>query len=451
MSAQLKHSIALVLSLGVAACDKSDTAESAQAGQDAKPETEAPTGTKIENAKPVPAPSGDPKVVPSDAAGGTPTPGTAAPDDGSAMAKTTGVKVPAKVELDKTRPTLSFADEAVKAKAEELLKVLDAGEFKFKISDDENNALALLHLAHTAEDSGTAAAALNAIAIGYSDRKREGDRLADADYHAVVAYRLATDDLHILAAAFKAAKNSTGVKPPDPKVVAALLDHAHHQSTLAGRMLALDALSQLSPATGPVQIAFLHALEHESPAFVALALRAMRSRDFAERASLEARLVAFVSHADPGVRAQAANALVELDYSKGARARYTKVLLPLLDDPHPVVRGEAAWGLGGMRSRAAAEKLVALLDDNRQARLDLDGWTHMDGSADRQILSATSSGTVASVAMLALSLLSNTTDTPFNYQDDVVTEGSFRDWDYGPAIAKTKAWYAANKAKLAVK
>lgn len=345
------------------------------------------------------------------------------------------------------------ADEATKAKAKALVEAIDRGEFPYELTRDDANTPAFLYLAQTATEPVVVAGALRTIASRYSSMKLEGRRLVDADYHAVVAYRLSSTDDSVLTAAFEAAGNSTEATPPDAAVVAILLDHARAHPSVVGRLLALEALSKIGKPNGAVQAAFMTALDDESDAFVALVLDAMEHRgdQFADVGALEAKLTARLSDPYPAIRGAAAacfGRLGMLDADK--RESVGAQLIPLLDDPDPYVRGEAVYALGAMHRMDAAPKIVALFDDASEARIVIDGWTHLDGSADRRRLLAPTASSVQGTALMALSLLSGQTDTKFEYIDDIVRDGKGGE-DYTAAVAKGKTWYAANKAKLVPK
>ncbi len=345
------------------------------------------------------------------------------------------------------------ADEATKAKAKSLVDAMDRGEFPYDLRRDDANTPAFLYLAQTATEPVVVAGALSTIASRYSERKVEGRRLVDADYHAVVAYRLSSKDDTVLTAAFEAAGNSTEVTPPDAAVVAILLDHARAHPSAVGRLLALEALGKIAKPNGAVQAVFMTALDDESDPFVALVLDAMEHRadQFADVGALEAKLTARLSDPYPAIRGAAAacfGRLGMLDADK--RESVGTQLMPLLDDPDPFVRGEAVYALGAMLRMDAAPKIVALLDDAREARIVIDGWTHLDGSADRRRLLAPTASSVQGTALMALSILSGQTDAKFEYLDDIVRDGKGGE-DYTAAVAKAKTWYAANKAKLVPK
>lgn len=437
MTPRFKHSLTFAACLLVSGCD------------DAKAPEQTPTPTqadaKTTDSKPGPPNTDEPAPAVADSGGTAET----EPVDATTTNKPSGVELPEKLGLDTTRPTLSFADEVTKAAAAELAKEIDGLKFPYRLVKVEANALAFLHLAHTADDVAEATAALDAIATRYSSRNTNGSRKVDANYHAVVAYRLASDDANILTAAFGAAKHSAETVPPDEKVLGILVDRAHHHPSLSGRFLALDVLHRVRAMSGAIQAAFEHALTETSPQFLALTLDSMEHTGdkMAKRDAFEQTVVAFTKHEEVSVRGAAVAVLANMRGSDEQRDRIASVLLPLLDDPAPSVRAEAVYAMGAMRRVETAAKLVELLDDTGATRLDVDGWTNIDGSASRPTLGVSMSNTVGSVAVMALSLLSTTTDAEFEFAQDIIRDGKGGE-DYGPAIEKAKTWYAANKAKL---
>lgn len=351
--------------------------------------------------------------------------------------------------LDANPPKLAPIDEATKAKAESLVGQVDGLSFPFEVGHDVANAKAFLHLAHTAEAPNVVAAALRGMATTHETTPKPDARLVDADYHAIVAYRLASPDLTIASAAFEAAHESTDVEPPSAAVVDALAEIAQYHENLTARYLALDALREMSSPTGPVQAAFLRALDEPSLPFVALSLEAMEylSVKLVDRAALMTRLTTLLASPDAGVRGQVAEVLTQMARDEADRKELVKLLLPLLDDPHPYPRAAAAYGMGVMRHEPAAAKLVAMFDDLEPARFRVEGWANLDGSASDKILIVNLGDSVASVALMALSLLSTKTDAEFEYAADVVHDGRGHA-DYTAALAKGRAWYEANKHKL---
>lgn len=439
MNPLFKPPIVLALCLGVSGCDGGEATKPAKTSA-AKPDAE--TVDPKANRPPVddPAGGGDSSVD----IKAEPDPVEAPPDD-----LPPGIEIPDPLVLDTTRPALTFADEATKTAAAALAKEIDGLKFPFDVVKIEANALPFLHLAHTADDVALAAAALDAMARRYSAGDTKGSRKVDADYHAVVAYRLASDDPTILAAALRAARNSAETVPPDAKVVGVLVDRAHHHDNLGGRFAALDALHNVKAPTGPIQIAFEHALTETSPQFLALTLDAMgfMGDKMARRDAFEQTVVELTKHPEAIVRGEAVPVLANMARFSDGKDRAVKVLLPLLDDPEPSVRAQAVYAMGAMRWMESAAKLVELLDDTGSTRIEVDGWTNLDGSASRPSLGVSTSKTVGSVAVMSLSLLSTKTDAEFEFAEDIVRDGKGGE-DYGPAIDKARAWYAANKDQL---
>lgn len=415
----LQRSLLLSLCVGFVGCDDTGSAKPAPP----VPVEPAPQ-VKVE-------PTPQVKVEP------TPAPQTPTPEPRKALA------------LDATPPKRAPVDDATKATAESLVGRVDGLEFPYEVERDVANAQAFLHLAHTAEAPNVVAAALRGMATTHATTPKPDARLVDADYHAIVTYRLASPDLTILSAAFETAHRSTDVEPPSAAVVGALVEIAQYHENLTARYLALAALSELSSPTGPVQAAFLRALDEPSLPFVALSLDAMAflSVKFVDRAAVMTRLTTLLGSPDAGVRGQAAEVMTQMGRDDADRKELVKLLLPLLDDPHPYPRAAAAYAMGVMRHMPAAAKLVAMFDDLEPARFRVEGWANLDGSASDESLIVNLGDSVASVALMALSLLSTKTDAEFEYAADVVHDARGRG-DYTAALVKGKAWYEANKHKL---
>lgn len=394
--------------------------------------------------KPAPAPPAAPTPKPTV----EPAPAPPAPVKPAPAAEPT-VAPRKTLALDATPPKLAPVDEGTKAKAEALVGRVDGLSFPYEVQRDTTNAKAFLHLAHTAEAANVVAAALRGMATTYEPTPKADVPAVDADYHAVVAYRLASTDPAIASAAFEAAHDSTKVEPPNAAVVAALVEIAQHHENLAARHLAIDALSEMKSATGPVQAAVLRALEEPSVAFVALSLEAMTFLfvQFVDRAALMKRLTTLLASPDAGVRGQVVEVLTQMGRDDADRKELVTLLLPLLDDPHPYPRAAAAYAMGVMRHMQAAAKLVAMFDDLEPAKFRIEGWANLDGSAKADSLAVNLGDSVASVSLMALSLLSTKTDAEFEYAADVVPDAK-GGADYTAALAKGKAWYEANKGKL---
>ena len=412
------HRLAYCLCLCLAACDDASPA---------KPAPQAPP-------EPAPAPPARATPLPEPPA---PTPPAPAPEP------------PKKLTLDATPPKLAPVDDATKAKAAGLVGQVDGLSFPFAVASDVTNARAFLHLAHTSEAPNVVAAALRGMARTYAITPKPDAPLIDADYHAVVAYRLASPDVTIASAAFEAAHSSTDVEPPSAAVVGVLVEIAQHHESLAARYLALDALSEMSSPTGPVQGAFLQALDDASVPFVALALEEMTflAAKIVDRAALMTRLTERLASPDAGVRGGVAEVMTQMARDDADRKELTKLLLPLLDDPHPYPRAAAAYAMGVMRHGPASAKLVAMFDDLELARFRVEGWANLEGSASDTTLMVMSGDSVASVALMALSLISTKTATPLDYAADVVYDARGHA-DHTAALAKGKAWYEAHQHEL---
>ena len=348
-------------------------------------------------------------------------------------------------------PALTFADAATKARAAELAGKLEGGSFSYKLRTVAD-ALAFLHLAHTSEDSVVTAAALDAIATVYWGRNSDKYRKIDSNYNAVVAYRLASEHPAVKTAALAAAGRSMDAEPTDPTLTELLLGQATEDNPPATRVMALKALAGAKPFTGPIQAVFIKAFDAKSDAIVALALEAIThyASRFSEREALVAKLTALTKSDHPGVRGKALAALCNVSHEEAHRERTAKLALEMLADDNAYVRGEAVYAIGQLRRLGLAGEIIKKLDDDADAAFAIDGWTKLDGSADRERLVAPGGRSVTAAALLSLSLLSTATDNKFEYVKDIVREGPGKE-DYGPAVKKAKAWYAKNKSKLGKK
>lgn len=314
---------------------------------------------------------------------------------------------------------MPFATGSVVEAAAEIARNAKKNRIRREALEGADAALAVLHLAQTAENPQLAGSALRALSGLYSHREGVERRTVDADYVAVVVRRLASDDPHVLEGALVAADSAVDVKPPDAALVAALLKRAAPRQPPEARFLAMRGLSSAKPLTAEVQKAFLTSLEDDDPTMVALTLSTMSlfCDGFTDRDSLVARLREMTSSEHAGVRSKALAALTNIDRSAPHRDATTKIALKMLKDEHPLVRGEAVYALGTMKRTEHADKVLAMMDDEADAKMPIEGWTNLKGSSAYKAFLAPGAYTVAASALSSLALLSRETDSTFEYRD----------------------------------
>lgn len=343
---------------------------------------------------------------------------------------------------------MPFATEAVVEAAAEIAR----NARKSRIRRDElkgaDVALAVLHLAQTAEDSRLAGSALSALPSLYSNREGVERRAVDAAYVAVVLRRLASDDPDILEGALIAADQGADVEPPDPALVAAMLKHVAPGRPPQARFLAMRGLASVKPLTADIQQAFLTSLEDDDPTMVALTLSSMNVYwgRFTDRGPLIARLREMTSSKHAGVRAKALAALTNVEETKPHRDATTKIALEMLGDKHPLVRGEAVYALGSMQRIEHADKVLSMMNDEAEVKMEIEGWTGLDGSSAYKALLAPGAYTVTGTALRSLALLSRQTDSEFEYTE-LVKHKTLEQPNYAAAVVAAKAWVKAQEAK----
>lgn len=340
---------------------------------------------------------------------------------------------------------MPFATDAVVKAAVEIAGKAKPDWIPSKVLEGPDAALAVLHLAQTAEDPHLAGAALKALPGLYWAGKHDERRIVDADYVAVVVRRLASNDPHILEGALSAADLAAGAEPPDPTLLAALLERANPGQPPEARIMALRGLAGVKPLTGDVQKVFLTALKDEDLGMVALTLSSMNmyTNRFTDRGPLVAQLREMTSSEHAGVRGKALAALTNVDRSTTHRDATTKLALEMLDDEEPLVRGEAVYALGVMRRVEHADKVLGLMDDEAAVKVRIDGWSKLDGSSADKTLLAPGGQTVTGTALLSLAIISSATDSKFEYVKLIDRKTRGRP-NHAAAVVAAKAWVEAH-------
>lgn len=340
---------------------------------------------------------------------------------------------------------MPFATEAVVEAANEIARNAKKSRIGREGLKGADAALAVLHLAQTAEDPRLAGSALSKLPSLYSQREGVEQRTVDADYVAVVIRRLASDDPDILEGALIAADQGADVEPPDPALVAAMLKHVAPGQPPEARFLAMRGLASVKPLTDDIQKAFLSSLEDDDPAMVALTLSSMNVYwgRFTDRGPLITRLREMTSSEHAGVRAKALAALTNVDATKPHRDATTKIALEMLRDKHPLVRGEAVYALGSMRRIEDADKVLSMMNDDAEVKMEIEGWTGLDGSSAYKALLAPGAYTVTGSALRSLAELSRETDSTFEYRE-LVMHKTLEQPNYAAAVVAAKAWVKAH-------
>lgn len=372
------------------------------------------------------------------------------PESDAKPAKPPSEPEPEPPEAEKTTqggpgPAMPFATPEVIERAKEIAGAAKTDWIPSAALEGPNSALALLHLAQTADDPKLAGAALKSLSGLYWARDHETRRKVDADYVAVVNRRLASDDPYILEGAFAAAQTAARVEPPAAELIETLVARAGGDQKPEARVLALDCLAGVKPLTAEIQQVFLHGLNDEDPAFVAQTLSEMKlyGNRFTKRDPLVAQLRSLASSEHAAVRGKALAALTNIDGGSEQTEATTQLALELLKDEHPLVRAEAVYALGVIRDVQYADEIVSVMGDDARARMRLDGWSNLDGSSADEYMLAPGGGTVTATALLSLAILSSATDNDFEYVD-LIERKRIGHADHTKAVAAAKAWLKAH-------
>ena len=367
-------------------------------------------------------------------------------DDATATPVAERAAKPEPLSFDRSPPTLTTVDEAARARAKELVEQYD-GNFSFQMAN-RHNALALLHIAHSETDVGLVADALEAIGWAYGPKQDDDDRAFDADYFAVVRYRLGSDEPKIEEGAFKAAKEGMDARPADAGLLAVLVDRAYYHPKLAGRMLAIEALASMKTPNRVVGEVFHHALDESSAPFVALTLERLSfgvGDRLPDQDRLERRLIELMAHDDPGIRGRAAVALADRTPSDDAeRARISGLIAPLGADPHGFVRLCSLQARADVKDRKMLPELIALLDDRTKTRFQVEGWVELDGTRGSVTLNHV--GMRETARESAVIWLQRATKGQPDAFDPTPLDSSHREASIDRRVQEVKDWAARNAA-----
>jgi len=297
-----------------------------------------------------------------------------------------------------------------------------------------------LWMAAHAASPDAAAAGLEAMAQVFTYSRYFPDRpRVDDDYRRVVRARLEATDRRVLGRAIGAAAAALEGNDPDLEIAARLAALSDGGDS-ATRIESLAALRKLKgwwreravvPAVGD-------ALDDPDPAVqhAALALLAAAGDTPEERVVFRARLEGFLAHEDPILRARAVELLGWGVYAAGERAC---ALVPLLADPAPRVRAEAAEALAHPRSAATIPYLAPLFADAASTEASFAPAETLDGQARTGPPAANAFRRVDYAALSALQRLSGRMAEPFTFRVSYRSVGE----DLAAASEAAGAWMAA--------
>lgn len=146
----------------------------------------------------------------------------------------------------------------------------------------------------------------------------------------------------------------------------------------------------------------VEALDDPTPYVVSRALRELQLRSAALRSygqSVRARAHALLTSEDPGVRGRAAALVAALGGVQPDE------FLPLLDDRHGYVRGQACLALARLGARDHIKDILKIADSTASSSYTICGWTTLTGEPGCEVHNTSSSGLLGEVAGQAIALL----------------------------------------------
>ncbi|TNE86533.1 MAG: HEAT repeat domain-containing protein [Deltaproteobacteria bacterium] len=335
-------------------------------------------------------------------------------------------------------------DEAGNQSAEALLAELDGTHFKSKARRSAANAQLFLVLA--ARDTGAheiAAASLEGMYETWSDKDVKDKPAANEDYAKVVLAYLDHSDPLLQARAIQAAKHL--LRQGHAETVAKIVGLAGKSP--AHTFDALDALSQVKDWGKDEAIAavYVNALDGENyVASQALFRLETKAFSFVKKDEAAPKIKGLLGHADPGVRGRAALAYAGFEKDKAAAS---EAIAPLLKDDNAFTRSAAARAIGNARATGLAGDLVGMLDDTAKNTYDIEGWKQLDGSDGRVHHDGSAWSRVDDAVLNGLRTMGGTNGSArlelTKVRHDHVDE------DLAKCKEEAKAWYEANKDKLA--
>ncbi len=331
--------------------------------------------------------------------------------------------------------------------ADNLAPRLASGAISQAEKGDPAHAQAFVLLANTSQTPKVVEGALEGMSLTYSNFPKSGQkRRIDDAYVATVLKQLTSSDKVIRHWAIQcAAMSQTG--DSNVKLRQALQVVAARDPEIVARAEAVDALSlgDSWPTEESVVKTISEATKDE-PVVASLALFHLkeRAREVVGLQALTATLQALLGSPDPGVRGRAARLLVE-GTAEGEKASRAKLLEPLLADPHPFVRSEAALALGHLGYLPSAARILPLLEDHAVSSYEL-SYKNLLGEESRLPHQASPLNRVDDAALTALQQLSQGLPrAPFSY-------GTLNPNDLEASLDKevqrAQAWFDRNKKAL---
>jgi hypothetical protein len=326
--------------------------------------------------------------------------------------------------------------------AEDWSKVADANTLRFppdRLTQPGATQIAV-YLAASSDEPAVVGAALDAMRTLVRPPTR-----VDADFVQTIRKHLSSDDPRIVARALAASRAGLNGNAPDRELLSAVLGTATRPELMdgPGRYAVLDALGGLSVRVlkeDEVQKFIFSSLDSTDAYVVMTALELLHTPRVARPdKQLVDKVSPLLADSDPGVRGLTARVLGTV---AGADPDAAKALVKALKDEDPFVRSEAANALALLDDRAAIHDIVPLVTDMKKNTFER-RWKGMDGQNVLRAYRGSHWPYVAAAAQQALQKLAGADLKLTKVPPNDVEKGLEKN------AQAVKAWYAANKAKIA--
>ena len=305
-------------------------------------------------------------------------------------------------------------DSAKLKEAAKLKRQVRKGRFPARVLRKKKNAQLFLHLAATSNAANVIAASLRGMGRTYASAgAKRGKLRANADYGAVVATHLRSQNPQVQAAAIAAAPNAIKGRRPYRPVINELVSIVESHPNPGGRMAALGALRHVAGyrKNKTVAGAMLRALEHEAPPVKARALQLAGGRSvrrLALKREFHKHALKLMKHPNAVVRGRAASLAVG---TRGKEEPLLEQVSAMLEDESPYIRSVAARSVARLGDPRGIHQLIKLVDDTAPEAMYLPYRTLTGGRS--KLRAGRRQRTVQSSAVNAIARLSKAMKSPF--------------------------------------
>jgi HEAT repeat protein len=345
------------------------------------------------------------------------------------------------------QPSLTdFADDKIKARAKELLKVRTSAGFPYKDLKGPENGPAVLYLALTAEDKSMKKDALKALPSTYtSSSNSDGRRIVDKPYGDAVLSFLQSENPAEQYYGLLAAKDCFG-KDQFPAVKAKVLETAASHPKVGGRYQAFETLGSYGGRTEDpeaVQVYLKGFTDEPPPAYMALKWVTSGFSSTGKKEEVKITLIACLDSQSPAVRGEAIEALAKA-FGREPEVFYQRAV-DLTKDPSPFVRSKALTALGHVRDAKVYSVIEPLLDDPAETEIDLQ-VTDLLGKTFSKKLTTFGWGRVDGTALKTLSRVSGSVDKKDKFEMGQVSYKTENE-DLAREVKAAKKWLGSKAAK----